>query len=159
MKGLCGLLKGKRYTRRVCDTDSRIGPESVLGGTHMTIIMSGNRRASRRSILRQVGDLSLVGVAGCIGAAGLKELQGPVPAVYRTATSQGGTKRNPDALTSKGGANYSSAVGEREQTCAICRYYISDRNGDGLGACSVVEGNIEPDAWCTLYAPSREPTA
>jgi hypothetical protein len=121
--------------------------------------MGETRRTSRRSILRQVGSLSLVGVAGCIGAAGPKELEGPVPAAYRTATSQGGTKRDPGTLTSKGGANYSSAVGERKQTCATCRYYIPDRNGDGLGACSVVEGYTEPDAWCAIYAPYKETSA
>lgn len=118
--------------------------------------MSEDRRISRRSILRQVGSLSLIGIVGCVGAPGPKRLQGPVPSAYRTAISQGGTNRNPDALASKGGANYSSPVDERAQTCANCRYYISDRDGDGLGACSVVEGYIEPGAWCTLYAPYRE---
>lgn len=99
----------------------------------------------------------LVGVAGCIGASGPEELRGPVPAAYRTATSQGGMKRDPDELTSKGGANYTSAgVKQREQTCADCRYYIPDKEGDGLGACSAVKGYIEPKAWCTLYAPVRD---
>jgi hypothetical protein len=121
--------------------------------------MSESRRISRRTILRQIGSLSLVGGAGCVGTSGPEERQGPVPTAYRTATSQGGSKRTPDALTSKGGANYSSAAGEREQTCATCRYYVPDKNGDGLGACSVVEGYIEPGAWCTLYAPYRETPA
>ena len=32
-----------------------------------------------------------------------------------------------------------------------CRYDIPDRNGDGLGACAVVEGKIEPEAWCSSF--------
>ena len=71
----------------------------------MATVMDETRHISRRTGLRQVGSLSLVGSAGCVGASGPKELQGPVPTAYRTATSQGGTKRDPDALTSKGGAN------------------------------------------------------
>ena len=118
--------------------------------------MNERQRTSRRSLLRSVGSLSLVGIAGCVGASGPEKLQGPVPAAYRTATSQGGSKRDTDTLNSKGNANYASDVSQREQTCANCRYYIPDENDDGLGACSIVEGYIEPDAWCTLYAPYRE---
>jgi hypothetical protein len=29
-------------------------------------------------------------------------------------------------------------------------------NDDGLGACSIVEGKIGPEAWCASYVPYRE---
>jgi hypothetical protein len=37
------------------------------------------------------------------------------------------------------------------QQCTDCRFYIPDKNGDGLGACAVVEGKIEPQAWCSSF--------
>jgi hypothetical protein len=38
------------------------------------------------------------------------------------------------------------------QRCDGCQLYIP-ADGDGPGACKVVEGDIAPDAWCTLFAP------
>jgi hypothetical protein len=83
---------------------------------------------------------------------GAPDLSGPVPSVYRTATSQGGTDRNPDSLQSKDAVEYQSRPKDNEQ-CSGCLFYIADKNGDGLGTCSVVEGYIEPKAWCVSYSP------
>lgn len=80
------------------------------------------------------------------------DLSGPVPTAYRTATSQGGTERNPDSLQSKGAVEYQSQPKDG-QRCSGCLFYIPDKNGDGLGACSVVAGYIEPAAWCASYSP------
>lgn len=38
------------------------------------------------------------------------------------------------------------------QRCDGCQFYIP-AEGDGPGACQVVEGEIAPEAWCVLYAP------
>lgn len=121
--------------------------------------MSKSRHISHRTILRQVESLSLVSGAVCVGQSGPEELQESVPAAYRTTTSQGGTKCTPETLTSKAGANYSSTVREREQTCTTCRDYVLNRNGDRFSACSVVEGYIEQSVWRTLYALYRETPA
>ncbi|MFB6106209.1 MAG: high-potential iron-sulfur protein [Halobacteriaceae archaeon] len=109
----------------------------------------------RRTFLRTLGAAAALSVAGC-GARDRSNpaLEGPVPDRYRTATAVGGTPRDPDHLYSKAGVNYHTAVGE--QRCANCALYVPDRDGDGLGACAVVEGSIEPDGWCTVYEPVRE---
>ncbi|GKZ16407.1 high-potential iron-sulfur protein [Haladaptatus sp. T7] len=112
--------------------------------------MDRSTRLSRRRLLRGLGASPAVALAGCLGGPSGDEPTDPVPKPYRTATAQGGTARNPDALRSKGGVNYHAAQGTA--TCANCIHYVPDKNGDDLGACAVVEGDIEPDAWCTLYA-------
>jgi hypothetical protein len=86
---------------------------------------------------------------------GTPALSGPVPDVYRTATSQGGTKRSSDALQSKSAVQYQPQP-KNGQQCSGCMFYIQDKNGDGLGACSVVEGYIQPTAWCASYSPYRK---
>lgn len=83
---------------------------------------------------------------------GTPALSGPVPEVYRTATSQGGTKRSSDALQPKNAVQYQTQP-KNSQQCSGCMFYIPDKNGDGLGACSVVEGYIQPAAWCASYSP------
>jgi hypothetical protein len=86
---------------------------------------------------------------------GTPALSGPVPEVYRTATSQGGSERSSDALQSKSAVQYQTQPKNGRQ-CSGCMFYIRDKNGDGLGACSVVEGYIQPTAWCASYSPYRE---
>jgi hypothetical protein len=87
-------------------------------------------------------------------ATGTPALSGPVPAVYRAATNQGGAERNPDSLQSKNAVQYQSQP-KSGQRCSGCLFYIPDKNGDGLGACSVVEGYIQPEGWCVSYSPSQ----
>jgi hypothetical protein len=50
---------------------------------------------------------------------------------------------------------YQSRPKDGEQ-CSGCLFYIADKNGDGLGTCSVVEGYIEPKAWCVSYSPYQD---
>lgn len=83
---------------------------------------------------------------------GTPALSGPVPDVYRTATSQGGSKRSLDALQPKNAVQYQTQP-KNGQQCSGCMFYIPDKNGDGLGACSIVEGDIQPTAWCASYSP------
>lgn len=117
--------------------------------------MSERHRPSRRVVLHLLGAATLTGLAGCAGNSQNSELSGPVPKAYRTATSLGGMKREPDSLTSKENANYQSNS-SGQSNCENCRYYIPEKNGDNLGACSLVEGDIEPKAWCSRYAPYKE---
>ena len=84
--------------------------------------------------------------------SGTPALSGSVPDVYQTAASQAGSKRNPDALQSKSAVQYQTQP-KNGQQCSGCMFYIPDENGDGLGACSVVEGYIQPTAWCASYSP------
>jgi hypothetical protein len=74
-----------------------------------------------------------------------------VPAEYETATAIGGTERNPDAVASKSAVQYQSDPKDGQQ-CSNCTYYIEDKNDDGLGACAIVEGKVEPSGWCASYA-------
>lgn len=90
--------------------------------------------------------------AGETAAGGTPALSGPVPDVYRTATSLGGTERNPDSLQPKNAVQYQSQP-KNGQQCSGCMFYIPDKNGDGLGACSIVQGYIEPKGWCVSYSP------
>lgn len=82
---------------------------------------------------------------------GTPALSGPIPDVYRTATSQDGSKRSSDALQSKSAVQYQTQP-KNGQQCSGCMFYIPDKNGDGLGACSVVEGYIQSTAWCASYS-------
>lgn len=75
-----------------------------------------------------------------------------VPDGYATATAIGGNRRNPEALSTKEAVQYQSEPSDGEQ-CSNCIFYIPDQNGDGLGACAIVEGTIEPEGWCASYSP------
>jgi len=80
---------------------------------------------------------------------------GPVPAEYETATSLDGTERSPDSLSAKSDVQYQSSPSDGQQ-CSGCAYYITDMNDDGLGACAIVEGMIEPEGWCVSYIEYQE---
>lgn len=105
---------------------------------------------TRRTVLHTLGIWMFIGFAGCATDSETRDLSGHVPKTYRTATDLDGTKRDPNSLTSKGDVNYRSD-GSGTSKCSNCRYFIPDKNGDGHGACSLVEGEIEPAAWCSLY--------
>lgn len=89
------------------------------------------------------------------GTDGGQDLSGPVPEQYRTAESLSGTPRNPDSLQSKSASQYQSEP-QGDQDCSNCTQYIPDKDGDGLGACALVEGKIEPAGWCALYSRYEE---
>jgi hypothetical protein len=137
--------------------------------------MSEKRPKSRRRFLQLTGASAVVGLAGCSGGGGGggnggggggngggggggnggggggSDL-GPVPSEYETATALDGTERNPDAVSAKDAVEYQSSPKDGQQ-CSDCRYYIEDKNGDGLGACAIVEGKIEPEGYCVSFAP------
>lgn len=143
--------------------------------------LDGHRGSdSRRRFLRTVAATSLVGtvgVAGCLGNGGSgtegengEELpegvseeqfrEGPVPEAYRTATSIGGERRDPNQLVAKSAVNFGEADEVAEapegQTCANCHEFVADKNGDGYGACTRVEGYIGGEDWCALWESAEE---
>lgn len=138
--------------------------------------MSEDGPNARRRFLKLTGATTLFGLAGCAGGGGGGggggdggdgggdggdggggggggDL-GPVPSEYETATAIGGMERDPDNLQTKAALNYQSTP-KNGQQCTDCRYWIEDMNGDGLGACALVEGKIEPEGWCASYAPQQ----
>jgi hypothetical protein len=123
--------------------------------------VNSERDATRRGFVRLSGALTLTGLAGCAGGDGGDETPtaggglGPVPGEYETATSIGGVERQPDGLATKDAVRYQSTPNGGQQ-CSNCTYYVEDMNDDGLGACSIVEGKIGPEAWCASYVPYRE---
>jgi hypothetical protein len=125
---------------------------------------------SRRRFLRLTGVTTLAAVAGCSsgGTAGDESGDGEttapasgetdgggVPAAYRTATAIGGTQRNPDGLSAQSAVNYQPEP-ESGQQCSGCAYYIEDKNGDGMGACAIVEGTVAPEGYCVSYVSHEE---
>ena len=123
----------------------------------------------RRRLLALIGSGLTAGLAGCSGGGGgdgsddgggeATATETPpttggddtVPAEYETATSLGGTQRNPDALSTQSAVNYQEEP-KGGQQCSNCQFYIEDKNGDGMGACSIVAGNVAPEAYCVSYA-------
>jgi hypothetical protein len=73
-----------------------------------------------------------------------------VPEEYRTATALNGQQRNPDAVASKEAVSYQDEPADGRQ-CSGCQFYIPDQNGDGVGACAIVAGNVAPEAYCVSY--------
>ncbi|ELZ88562.1 high-potential iron-sulfur protein [Haloferax sulfurifontis] len=118
---------------------------------------------TRRRFIWLTGTAAMAGLAGCSGGGGgaaettatatttqSSGSTGGVPAEYATATSLGGTQRNPDSLSSQEAVSYQEEPSEGRQ-CSTCRYYIEDKNGDGVGACAIVAGEISPEGYCVSY--------
>lgn len=81
-----------------------------------------------------------------------------VPDEYRTASSQVGEERDPEALLSQEEVNLMESVEVIEegtappgQSCGNCAEFIPDKNGDTWGACAKVEGYIAVEDWCTAW--------
>jgi hypothetical protein len=122
---------------------------------------------SRRRFLAATGSATVVGLSGCLGGDGEGEAEeelpegvsteefqrGPVPEAYRSARSQGGESRDPNQLVAKSAVTFGEAseVGPGGETCENCHEFIPDKNGDGYGACTRVEGYIGAEDWCDLW--------
>ncbi|EMA07353.1 high-potential iron-sulfur protein [Haloferax denitrificans] len=117
---------------------------------------------TRRRFIWLTGTAAMAGLAGCSGGGGgaaetttattteSSDSTGGVPAEYATATSLDGTQRNPDSLSSQEAVSYQDQPSGGRQ-CSTCRYYIEDKNGDGVGACAIVAGEIAPEGYCVSY--------
>lgn len=122
-------------------------------------------KQTRRRFIWLSGTATMAGLAGCSGGGGGDGGDtetttadggggggdtGGVPEEYATATSIGGVERNPEQLSTQDAVSYQEEPNEGQQ-CSNCRYYIEDKNGDGVGACAIVEGKIAPDAYCVSF--------
>lgn len=121
---------------------------------------------SRRQFLRFTGAAALAtSLAGCGGRDGDRPdvdatnsdasntggESEPVPESERTAKALGGIERDPDALQDPAALSYQSTPNNGQQ-CTGCQYYVPDGNDDGMGACTLVSGQIDPEGWCLSYA-------
>ena len=43
--------------------------------------------------------------------------------------------------------------GDSGKTCGQCKFFSSSDPQQPLGSCSIVEGAISRDGWCTAFAP------
>jgi|AntRauTorcE11898_2_1112593.scaffolds.fasta_scaffold08706_2 nitrous oxide reductase accessory protein NosL len=120
----------------------------------------------RRTLLALLGTSSAVALAGCGGDGGNggddgngdspdATLTDEVPDEYETATALNGQQRDPGSLSSKDAVSYQDQP-EGGQQCSGCAFYIPDKNGDDIGACAIVEGNIEPDGYCVSYVEHED---
>lgn len=127
--------------------------------------MADDQRTRRRFIWL-TGTATMAGLAGCAGGGGGdgggggeteatttasgSGSTGGVPEEYATATSLDGTQRNPDSLSAKDAVSYQEQPKDGQQ-CSNCRYYIEDKDGNGMGACAIVEGEISPEGYCVSF--------
>lgn len=118
----------------------------------------------RRTLLALLGTSSAVALAGCGGDDGNggqdddspdATLTDEVPDEYETASALNGQQRDPDSLSSKDAVSYQDQP-EGGQQCSGCAFYIPDKNGDDIGACAIVEGNIQPDGYCVSYVAHED---
>jgi len=109
-------------------------------------------------MLALLGSSSAASIAGCGGdgdGTPTGTASDGVPAEYRTAAGLDGGQRDPTALSTQSAVSYQSEPQDRKQ-CSGCSYYIPDKNGDGVGACTIVEGTIDPSGYCTSYVAYEE---
>jgi High potential iron-sulfur protein./TAT (twin-arginine translocation) pathway signal sequence. len=123
---------------------------------------------SRRRFLRVAGATAITaGLAGCGGSGtettesasedttdgtgGDADAADGVPPSERTAEALNGIERNPDALQDPDALNYQPTP-KNDQRCDGCQYYVPDQNGDGMGACTLIAGEVDPAGWCFSYA-------
>ena len=111
-------------------------------------------------MLALLGTSSAAALAGCGGDSGDDgggdgTPTDQVPDAYATATARNGQQRDPDSLSTKAAVNYQDQPSDGQQ-CSGCQFYIPDKNGDGDGACAIVEGNVAPEAWCVSYVATED---
>ncbi|WP_181691067.1 high-potential iron-sulfur protein [Natronomonas sp. LN261] len=130
----------------------------------------------RRQFLQAAGGASVAALAGCLQFGGggdsgadteadteagrpdnwcIEENNVEVAEEYRTAESVDGIERDPTALSSREEAAY-QCYPQGYQLCANCRFFIpskhaDEKDEDGAGACSIVEGRVRSQDWCALY--------
>lgn len=139
------------------------------------MMVDTDKQSSRRRVLRLTGTASALLLSGCSGVSpaasgGPASVldQDPDDATHclddlateevseseRTAESIDGIQRDPDAdFTLKENAAYTCRK-QGMQMCANCRFFVPSRDGDRVGACTVVAGEVRSTDWCGLYRPS-----
>lgn len=120
--------------------------------------MTGDPNRVRRRLLVTTASLATAALAGCTSGGSRSTRATPTPTVpeeYVTAQSLNGRARSRGALAPQSAVQYRDSPVDGQQ-CSTCQFYIPDKNGDGRGACSIVEGTVAPEGYCTSYAPQRE---
>ena len=56
------------------------------------------------------------------------------------------------AQLEKDAVNYQEEP-QGEQRCSNCVFWLPGEDPEGVGACSMVQGEILPEAWCAIWAP------
>lgn len=131
-----------------------------------------NPHGSRRRFLRATGCGTVIGLAGCLNRGGEMEQRSPdKPADWcfdqldetvsegeaNTTSIDGVDRKDEDELQSKEEAAYQCSPSD-DQQCGNCTFYIDDRDGDAIGACTEVAGEIRSVDWCSLWAPRDKMT-
>jgi len=146
VSGLVGLSKRD---------DDRTRPTFIAADGHPIMGERTTIALDRRTIVALLASGATGALAGCGGdgngdSTPTATTGDGVPEAYRTATGLGGGQRDPAALATQSAVNYQSEPQGGTQ-CSGCSYYVPDKNGDGLGACTIVEGTIDPSGYCTSY--------
>ncbi|MFB6133840.1 MAG: hypothetical protein ABEJ55_02520 [Halanaeroarchaeum sp.] len=113
----------------------------------------------RRSFLRYAAALSIGSLAGCSSGGGdgsepnhaVPHPTETVPDAEATATTLGGQTRPADPGQTRDGVGYQH-VPNGGDYCGNCSVFVPDEDGDGFGACALVEGTIHRCDYCTLHS-------
>lgn len=115
----------------------------------------------RRSYLKFAGVAALTALAGCSGGDG--DGDGGGGANHEVPHPDDGTvpdaERNAEALNGQTGEpnQGKDAVGyahepSGDQNCGNCGLFVPDQDGDGFGACILVQGKIHACDYCDLWS-------
>ena len=129
----------------------------------------GDAAESRRRFLQLTGAGSVLAATGCLGDPDpitveddrpddwcLEILDDEVPVAERQALSiDGHEPLPPDEILTKAEVAYECGPFNGQQ-CGNCTYYVDDRTGDGIGACTEVEGQIRSADWCAIWEPREK---
>ncbi|MFB6114117.1 MAG: high-potential iron-sulfur protein [Halodesulfurarchaeum sp.] len=115
----------------------------------------------RRSYLKYAGVATVTAMAGCSGGGGgggggATNHKAPhptdtVPQTEQNAKALNGQSRPDTPNQSKSAVGFQHSP-NGEQHCGNCSLYVPDQNGDGYGACTLVQGTIHACDWCSLWS-------
>lgn len=57
------------------------------------------------------------------------------------------------AVLEKSAVNYVDQTPNPEQVCSNCVFWLPGADPAGVGACSMVQGEIAAEGWCAIWAP------
>jgi len=103
----------------------------ALGAIHLLEVTALNDHLSRKSVLISLLALPLAATAA---SATVGEASAADKAAQKAVQYQD---------TPKGDAK-----------CSGCKFFQPGKDAKAKGQCTVVEGDISPDGWCSLYAKS-----
>ena len=123
-KGTTPMTTGDGARTTAADAEATTGTGTATARTETTPGASDDETTTTTAPIETATGTT----TGRVTTTGAADLSGPVPSAYRTATSQGGTDRNPDSLQSKDAVEYQSQPKDGER-CSGCLFYLPDENG------------------------------